>query len=70
MTNTALTISPIVTTKDGQVFADSRDVAEFFGKRHADVLRAIDAICKRDAIRGQRNFAHTPFINEQNGETE
>lgn len=32
---------PIVSVKDGKVFADSRDVAEFFGKRHDHVLRDI-----------------------------
>ncbi|WP_176056077.1 Rha family transcriptional regulator [Brucella intermedia] len=32
---------PIVSVKDGKVFANSRDVAEFFGKRHDNVLRDI-----------------------------
>lgn len=35
---------PIVSVKDGKVFANSRDVAEFFGKQHKHVLDAIDAI--------------------------
>ena len=30
----------------GQVFANSRDVADFFGKRHADVLRDVDNTLK------------------------
>ncbi len=32
---------PVVHVKDGQVFANSRDVAEVFGKRHDNVLRDI-----------------------------
>ncbi|KAB2684055.1 MULTISPECIES: Rha family transcriptional regulator [Brucella/Ochrobactrum group] len=32
---------PIVHSKDGQVFANSRDVAEYFGKEHFNVLRDI-----------------------------
>jgi Rha family phage regulatory protein len=44
MTTTALTVSPIVTLKDGQAFANSRDVASFFGKRHDNVLRDIDVM--------------------------
>jgi len=32
---------PLATIKDGQVFANSRDVAEFFGKEHFNVLRDI-----------------------------
>lgn len=39
-TNTA----PIVTLKDNQAFANSRDVAEFFGKEHKHVLRDIENI--------------------------
>lgn len=30
-----------MTIKDGKVFANSRDVAEFFGKEHFNVLRDI-----------------------------
>lgn len=44
MTTTTITMTataPIVTLKDNQAFASSRDVAEFFGKRHADVMRTI-----------------------------
>lgn len=35
--------------KDGEVFANSRDVADFFGRRHDNVLQSIDmADCSRD----------------------
>lgn len=37
-------IEPVVFVKDGAVFANSRDVADLFGKRHTHVLRAIDAL--------------------------
>lgn len=42
MTNN--TITPIVHVKNNEVFANSRDVAEFFGKRHDNVMRDIDEI--------------------------
>jgi hypothetical protein len=45
---------PVVTFHDGVAMADS-DVAEFFGKRHAEVLRAIKDLCSGDFRR--RNFA-------------
>ncbi|MET3662250.1 Rha family transcriptional regulator [Aquamicrobium ahrensii] len=45
-----------MTIKDGKVFANSRDVADFFGKLHKDVLRAIDRLeCSTTFY--ERNFA-------------
>ena len=41
MTTNALTTAPIVHVKDGKVFANSRDVADLFGKEHRHVLRDI-----------------------------
>ena len=59
---------PVVYVKDGEVFANSRDVAAFFGKNHKDVLRAIRNLIEADADLGRRNFA--PFkINDLTGET-
>lgn len=58
----------IVYERDGEVFADSRDVARFFGKNHKDVLRAIRNLIKSEPILGRRNFA--PYkINDLTGET-
>ncbi|MEE3047534.1 MAG: Rha family transcriptional regulator [Pseudomonadota bacterium] len=37
-----LTTTPVVTIKNNEVFANSRDVAAYFGKRHGNVLRDID----------------------------
>ncbi|MBF0584699.1 MAG: Rha family transcriptional regulator [Magnetococcales bacterium] len=44
-------------------------IAERFGKRHADVLRAIETL-KKDCSEGfgQRNFASSSYVNEQNKE--
>jgi len=38
------TTNPIVTIRNGKVFANSRDVADFFGKRHDNVLQSIDRL--------------------------
>jgi len=58
----------IVYERDGEVFADSRDVASFFGKNHKDVLRAIRNLVKSEPVLGRRNFA--PYkINDLTGET-
>jgi len=59
---------PVVAIKNGEVLADSRDVAEFFGKNNKDVMRAIRELIAREPDLGQRNFA--PFkINDLTGET-
>ncbi len=49
--------NPIVFVKDGDVFANSREVASYFGKEHRDVLRAIDNLLKTEPALGLRNFA-------------
>lgn len=38
------TQAPSVYVKDGNVYANSRDVAKFFEKQHAHVLRDVDAL--------------------------
>lgn len=49
--------------RDGEVFANSLDVAEVFEKRHAnDVLRIIRAMTPR----GLRNFTESSYTNTQN----
>lgn len=59
---------PIVVIKDNEAFADSRDVAAFFGKQHKDVLRDIRNLIAKEPILGERNFA--PFkINDLTGES-
>lgn len=44
LTTTSTTLVPVVTIKDGKVFANSRDVADFFEKEHKNVLRDILSI--------------------------
>jgi Rha family phage regulatory protein len=58
---------PVVTSHNGEVMADSRDVASFFTKNHKDVLKAVRAMeCSPEFER--RNFA--PFrINDLSGES-
>jgi Rha family phage regulatory protein len=55
---------PILSVKDGSVVANSRDVAEYFEKRHADVLRSIDFL---DCSAGfnQRNFALVEYLDNK-----
>ncbi|AJD53576.1 putative phage-encoded protein-like protein [Thalassospira xiamenensis M-5 = DSM 17429] len=68
-TNTA----PIVTLKDNQAFANSRDVAEFFGKRHDNVLYDVEKLVmqvRRPEISGDlRMFFPKPYVNPQNKQT-
>ncbi len=60
---------PTVTLVDGQPRVSSLDIAEKFGKRHDDVLRAIKRILLRlDENFRLRNFAETLQVNEQNGQ--
>jgi len=51
------TRSPVVFSRQGEVFANSRDVAAFFGKNHRDVTRAIDNLIEQEPDLGVRNFA-------------
>lgn len=60
--------SPVVFTRDGEVFANSRDVAAFFGKNHSDVLRAIRNLVDAEPELGRRNFASFK-INDLTGES-
>lgn len=56
--------SVLVTSSGGQSITTSLLVAEKFGKRHADVLRAIDKLeCSPDFR--QRNFASAEYVDDQ-----
>ena len=50
------TIENIVTINDGRVVTDSLKVAEVFGKRHSDILKAIRSLNIPEDFK-QRNFA-------------
>lgn len=53
----------LVTAQDDQITTTSRKVAKLFGKRHGDVLRAIDNL-DQDCEFTKRNFAFSYEINE------
>lgn len=65
---TLRTAAPAVDlTDDGQAVTTSVDVAAFFGKRHKDVLRAIDWLLSADDdpdFNG-RNFAPVEYLDEK-----
>lgn len=52
--------TPALEVVDGQVMATSLVVAEFFGKRHADVIRAVRNLECSDEF-NQRNFASVKY---------
>lgn len=54
----------LVTLDHGEVWTTSLLVAEKFGKRHADVMRAIEKKPCSDEFR-QRNFAPAEYLDEQ-----
>ncbi len=60
---------PVVFAKDGEVFANSRDVAAFFGKEHRSVLNSIDNLISQEADLGLHNFMQTPYVEPSNGQT-
>lgn len=55
---------PVVFDRDGEVFASSVAVAEFFEKRHDDVLRAIDNLIAQEPSLSLRNFAVSSYSND------
>lgn len=56
---------PIVFIDNGEVFANSRDVAVYFGKEHRNILRDIEKLIGEGVLK----FEHTPYIDPQNGQT-
>lgn len=61
--------NPVVFTREGEVFANSRDVAAFFGKEHRSVLNSIDNLVSQEADLGLHNFMQTPYVEPSNGQT-
>lgn len=57
-------MSNLVTIQNGQPITTSQVVAKEFGKRHANILRAIENIDCSDSFR-QLNFASADYIDEQ-----
>lgn len=60
---------PVVFIQDGAVYANSRDVAAFFEKRHGDVLHTVISMLKTDPDLGLRDFTYTPYTDPQNGQS-
>lgn len=60
---------PLVHARDGEVFANSRDVAAFFGKEHRSVLAGIDNLIQQEAELGLHSFMQTPYVEASNGQT-
>lgn len=58
----ATVFTPNLTIIDGQVITTSNQVAQHFGKRHADVMRAIRSLEVPTEFT-QRNFALSEFID-------
>lgn len=59
--------SPALETHDGQTTVTSLQIAEHFGKRHGDVIRAIRKLEVPETF-GRRNFASSSYRNEQGKE--
>ncbi|CAN7306169.1 Rha family transcriptional regulator [Cupriavidus necator] len=55
-------IQDMVMLAGDKLVTDSRKVAEHFGKRHADVLRAVDRLECSPAF-NQRNFASVEYLD-------
>lgn len=67
--NMMTTIVPDLMVLNNTVRADSRHVAETFGKRHDNVLRDIENLIAQEPDLGLLNFEETPYQLEQNGQT-
>jgi Rha family phage regulatory protein len=61
--------NPVVFTKDGEVFANSRDVAAYFGKQHGHILRDIDTLLKNEPSLGLSKFGQTPYVEPSTGQS-
>jgi Rha family phage regulatory protein len=64
----ATEILPVVRIEGGKVFTNSRDVADFFGKRHDNVIRGIDRALEEGCLHleGTPYFQESTYIHEQN----
>lgn len=62
-------VSGHIIITDGQPTTTTQDIADVYGKRHDDVLRIVRKRMIEAGEWGVRNFAETPYINSQNGQT-
>ena len=68
MSQSALAISPAITIVDGKPTTLSTDLARYFGKLHANVLRDIRNLLPQLTAGGVLNFEETHVTDEQNGQ--
>ena len=61
--------APIVFERGGKVYANSRDVAALFEKRHDHVLRDIRNAISETGAWGVPNFGEAPYVEPSNGQT-
>jgi anti-repressor protein len=54
-----------LTSKDGQVFATSLDVAKVFEKRHDNILRDIQALIEKDLLNFEKMFYDDKYGRKQ-----
>ena len=69
MSLSAQAISPAITIVGGKPTTLSTDLAQHFGKQHANVLRDIRNLLPQLPNGGVLNFEEAPFTDEQNGQT-
>lgn len=58
---------PVVFARDGEAFANSRDVAAYFDKHHRNVLGAIDSLIAMDSDLALRDFVSGYFTLQATG---
>lgn len=56
-------LAPVLAIVDGHATTLSTNVAELFGKRHADVLRAAELLRSQVPEHAQRNFALSDYLD-------
>lgn len=56
----------LVICNNGKATTTSLKVAEYFGKQHSHVIRAIETLLQDPAVAGRSNFGLSSYINEQN----
>lgn len=47
----------------------TREIADMLGKRHSDIMRSAERLAESGVIGGSTPLAHTPYVNQQNGQT-
>ena len=62
------TQEPDISIINGKAATTSLDVAKFFDKEHAKVVRSIQTLLKQEPKWGVANFGETHYINNQNGQ--